>query len=73
MTLRAIGRLVLPAAVAMAFVSYPCQQKWKRLINFAAQHFEQPILYDFRRFATGLRNLVSDEQLQSLVANTGYG
>lgn len=76
MTLRAIQRLVLLAAVAMAFViflSQTAKAKWKRLINLAALHFDQPILYDFCRFATGLRNLVTAAQLHSFLVNTGYG
>ena len=76
MTLRAIQRLVLLAAVAMAFVIHLAQHaqaKWKRLIHLAAQHFGQPILYDFCRFATGLHNLVSAQQLQSYLAATGDG
>jgi hypothetical protein len=76
MTLRAIQRLVLLAAVAMAFVIYMAgraKAKWKRLVNSAALHFDQPILYDFCRFAAGLRNLVTAAQLQSFVASTDYG
>jgi len=66
MTLRAIQRLVLPAAVAMAFVIHLTQHakaSCTRLVNLAAQHFDQPIVYGFCRFAFGLRNLVTAEQL----------
>jgi len=68
MTLRAIQRLVLLAAIAMAFVIHLAQHAkaaCKRLVNLAAQHFDQPILYDFCRFALGLRNLVTAEQFQA--------
>jgi hypothetical protein len=75
-TLRAIQRLVLLAAVAMAFVIYLAQHaqaKWKRLIHLPAQHFDQPILCDFCRFAFGLRNLVTAQQLQSYLEVSGDG
>jgi hypothetical protein len=42
-------------------------------VNLAAQHFDEPILYDFCRFAAGLRNLVTAEQLQSQVNLRAYG
>jgi hypothetical protein len=76
MTLRAIQRLVLPAAIAMAFVidlAQYAKASCKRLVNLAAQHFDQPILYDFCRFAAGLRNLVTAEQMQSHLALWAYG
>ncbi len=76
LSLRAIQRLVLLAAVAMAFVIYLCQAapaRWKQLINSAAQHFEQRILYAFCRFAAGLHNLLTAEQLQAYFAEASHG
>jgi len=76
MTFRAIQRLVLLAAVAMAFVISLAQNakaKWKLMVDRAAQHFEQPILYTFCRLVAGLRNLISAEQLQADIATTAYG
>ena len=76
LTLHAIQHLVPLAAVAMAFVIYLAEHatgRYKRLVDLAAQHFDQPILYDFCRFAAGLSNLVTCEQLQERVKLWGYG
>jgi len=76
LTLRAVQRLVLLAAMAMAFVIHLAQHAkaaCKRLVSLAAQHFDQPILYDFCRFAFGLCNLVTAEQLQSHLNGWAYG
>jgi hypothetical protein len=76
LTLRAIQRLVLLAAVAMMFVIHLAQHAkaaCKRLVNLSAQHFDQQILYDFCRFAAGLRNLVTAEQLQLHINLWAYG
>ena len=76
MTLRVIQRLVLLAAIAMAFVVHLSQHpkaSCKRLVNWAARHFDQPILYDFCRFAAGLRNLVTAEHFQSHLQLWAYG
>ena len=75
-TLRAIQRLVLPAAVAMAFVMHLAQQakaSCRGLVNLAARDFDQPILYGFCRFAFGLRNLVTAEQRQAHLKLWAYG
>jgi len=76
LTLWAIQRLVLLAPIAMMFVIHLAQHAkaaCKRLVNLATQHFDQPILYDFCRFAAGLRNLVTAEQLQSHINLWAYG
>jgi hypothetical protein len=76
MTLRAIQRLVLLAAVAMAFVihlTHHAKAHTKRLIEAAAMHFDQIILYDFCRFAAGLRNLLTAAHLQAHLGISGDG
>ncbi len=62
--------------VAMAFVIYLAQNakaKWKLMVYTAAQHFDQPIVYGFCRSITGLRNLITAEQLQADRADSAYG
>ena len=76
MTLRAIQRLVLLAAVAMAFVIHLTNKTnaaYAKLVDAAAQHFDQPIVYAFCRFADGLRNLLTAEQLRANINQLSYG
>lgn len=76
LTLRAIQRLVLLAAVAMAFVIHLAQHaqaRFKRRVEAAALHFDQTILYDLCRFAAGLRNLLTAANLQSQLGISGDG
>jgi hypothetical protein len=66
--LRLIGRLAF-----LIYLAEHAQARWKRLLYLAAQHFEQPLVYDFCRLAAGLRNLITAHQLQNYLAASGDG